>query len=351
VHVGNHKRFGGATKSSINERAMLALDVLQDAYDRAVELECDGFIVCGDLFHHANPTPQLVAEMMRVLQPLTKPACSREMHIHLVAGNHELVSAQPGDHALATLAMTEGIHVYEHPTTWGWGVGKRGKVHVTMVPYRAGNAEDWLPEVMAEYVGDGHDSKRNILALHLGISDDDTSPYLRGAHDSIEATTLAALCRKHAIDFVFAGNWHDHRRWQMAWPDGGKENHVLKIIQLGALVPTGFNNPGLEGYGTLAIWDNGKVTLEELSGPRFVQLDASNADTAWLAEASEHYTMFTEDKVDDGAARVAAREAATAARSADTLQEALGAFVQRMPMEDGVDRKTVLARSKEYLAG
>ena len=351
VHVHNHKRFGGALRSSVNERAMLAFEVLQDAFDHAVELDCDGFVVCGDLFHGATPTPQLVAEMQRVLQPLTPPADAREMHIHLVVGNHELVSSQPGDHALASLMFTDGIHVHESPAIRGWGIGKRSKIHVLMVSYRSGDAREWLPKVLAEYAppDEGRDHKHSILALHLGISDDETSPFLKGAHDSIEAIVLAELCHKHDFDFVFAGNWHDHRTWSFGWPDGSKPERKIKIVQLGALVPTGFNNPGLEGYGTLAIWDDGKVTIEEMPGPRFAQL-AAGEDTAWLAEANEHYNVFTEDKVDDSAARIAARDAATAARSADTLQEALGAFVKRMPIDDGVDRKVVLAKSKEYLA-
>ena len=41
------------------------------------------------------------------------------------------------------------------------------------------------------------------------------------------------------------------------------------ILQGGALNPTGFDNPGLHGYGTAALWDGERLSWQELPGPRF----------------------------------------------------------------------------------
>ena len=48
--------------------------------------------------------------------------------------------------------------------------------------------------------------------------------------------------------------------------------------------------------------------------------------------------------------QAAARTAATAARSAETLEEALAQFVAGMPLPEGVSRERVVERARKYLA-
>lgn len=345
VHLGNHRRFGGAVRSSLNVRCRQALDVLSAAVAVAEEGECDALYILGDLFDRSDPLPQLITETIRALQTGT-------MKIVVLLGNHEQVSTDVEDHALMPLAFGgDNVDVVGgYPVAHGYGSG-RSAIRVLAVPFQPGDARKWLPGVLKERLGSGDKKyKHTLLGLHLGVADDRTPSYLRGAHDAIEVEALAELAKEYGISHVFAGNWHDRKQWQLAWPDSAKPklNHTLRILQLGALVPTGFDNPGLDGYGTVAVWDSAapdKPKLVELPGPRFLKTDPEET-----LVVEPDIQLYTEAIVDTEAVKVAARSAAQAARSADTLTDALAKFVERMPLDEGVDRKTVLAKAKGYLS-
>jgi hypothetical protein len=370
VHLGNHKRHGGPVVASLNKRCRETLDVMWAALDHATEAKADAFVVLGDMLDTTNPPPQLIAELERMFSAV-------DFNVILLLGNHEQVSDMQGDHALAPLAYTDGGHVrvIETPT-----IVPVGNAELWCVPFKPGAAKDWLPGVVkAMSVESGtagrsgaKRSPHRLLALHLGIRDGDTKFYLRDAHDAIDAEHLVDMLEPTTVSHVLAGNWHDRKRWRFAWPQEGKANRTLDITQLGALVPTGWDNPGLKGYGTVATWKPDKVTLTELPGPRFVKLTGDSlvklpkASSLYLSlEASEgaaadlreqladkqekgKLTAF-EVTVSNEGAKEAAREAGNAARSAETLDEAVAGFVERMPLDAELDRAEVLAKSKEYL--
>lgn len=340
VHLGNHRRFGGAVESSINRRCRMALDVLSAAYDLAVEQECDAFFVLGDLFHSASPLPQVEAEVLRTLRPLTKPACSREMSIHLLVGNHELVSSDVDDHALAALAFRDGVIVHHRPDVCRFGSGA-GTVRVVLVPFRPGDVTSWLPGVLERYLDGVSKQGKRILCMHQGISDGSTPAWLRGSHEGINVGDMAKLCKGHRISMVLAGHWHGRRTWRLG--KGGGDH----IVQLGALVPTGFNDQGLEGYGTIAFWDDGELSLEHIPGPRFVQLGRGEyLDT----EKGDDPLIFTEHKPSEDAVRKESAKAADAARSPATLDEAVASFVDGMELPDALPKEVVVQKVGEYLA-
>lgn len=365
-HIGNHKRFGGSTTAGINRRCRSVLDTFEEALDLAVSKQCEALFVAGDLFDHRRPEPQVIAATQSLINAARAKSGDR-LRVVLVRGNHEAYSDEPGDHSLGPLAPV--AEVVDEPS-----LIRIGDAEVACVPYRTGSALLWLPEAVGKLFGPRKPRKpKRVLILHLGISDEKTAPWLKNAHDAIPVSALEDLCEKYRIGLVLAGNWHDRRSWKLC---KGKS----EALQIGALVPTGFDNPGLEGYGGVAVvgLEGGlELNLEEVAGPRFVKLTPKARDALLAAQKFEG-EVFVEmtapaeslggcttelaGMVSAGAladavvlpdAReigAAARTAALAARSSETMYEALAAYVQEMPLPEGVDRDAVLARARRYLA-
>lgn len=361
VHVGNHRVFGGPTVAGVNARARACAKVLKDASDVARSLDAR-LVILGDLFDDARPSPAmevLVAEAIGATPTM------------IIKGNHDSVSDIPGDHALGPLEFTENISVYEHPFQLAFP-----DVEVIFVPFRAGNGNDWLPPVV-----DGFQkaTRPRVLCVHLGIKDSDSRqvPWLRDATDAVDVELLAEVCKRNGIQQVFAGNWH-----------GRKEIHLngVNIVQVGTLCPTGFDNPGFDYHGMAAEWSPREaVTWHDLPGPRFVNVSSEAQLTVAVGQAKvrgcQLYVRWKvsgvapeqaagvlahsrevvrrakeagqlvagEVVLDASVANGMARRAASAARSAETLAEALEAFVSNMPVADGVDRKRVLQLSQTFL--
>lgn len=382
VHVSNHRRFSGPAVAGVNRRARLVLDALAEAVRVAADRGLDALVVCGDLFDTVHPEPQVIREVQRILGSLDGDGCE----VVFLVGNHDQVSTFSGDHALGPL-MPCGL-VVERPT-----VLRRRGYNLIAVPFLSGAATETLEPAVAHALSefDGQSAEPSLsprlLALHCGISDDDTPPWLRGSLDSIPVEVLADICDRYNIKAAFAGNWHDHKSYGS---DGRKFDH---IVQVGALAPTGFDNPGLDGYGTVAIWKDGDLDLVQVSGPRFVKvrtdqeltdltlrlptpngdkvfvsmlelperLGARHAQLAMMQTAGllEDYEVLPDDQV----AKAQARTAAQVAQRSDTMLEAVEKYIGEMPIDLPVEdaanpvempplqdiRKAVLQRSKTYL--
>lgn len=365
VHLGNHKTHGGPVVASLNQRCIRAVEVFGKAVDRAAALGCAGLYVLGDLFDYQRPEAQLIYAVQRILARAGE--ANMHMKMCLLIGNHDMTSTTPGDHALGPLSPYASV------------ISKPAVIHVTpdievgLVPFMPGKGLDvvtaaldvlWPSPILPK-------GKTRLLGIHLGVSDDRTPPWLQESPDSITVGDLVTEAGAKGVSAVFAGNWHDRRFWKGTTVGGFT---TPSVFQLGALVPTGWDNPGLNGYGTLGIWEDGDVSYEELAGPRFIAstLDkvAVDVDVAQkltphvfvrvttppdlLAEgraALEALGVAGDVRADATEATVAARMAATVARSADTLEEALAGFVGSMTVPEGVDRKEVALLAQEYLRG
>jgi len=346
VHCANHARWGGSAQSGINRRCRLILDALLAATDAARKAGCEAFVVLGDLFDTMRPEPQVIAAVRDALLNFNGP-------VFLLVGNHDQASTSLGDHALGPLAV-EGITVVENPMPY-----RVGDVLLSLVPFRPGDAREWLRAAVPPVP---FPSKHRVLGIHLGVIDEKTPPWLFGALDAIPLMELARAATDY--DVVVAGNWHARKEWKIS-----EGQHVM---QVGTLAPTGFDNPGPEGYGTLAIYDSERgLSWQEIPGPRFVARDevakvapgctvfarvrAAPDDMpsamAWLTEAKESGGVTDgEVQADKGESEAAARSAASAAGTASTLDEAVTRFVNAMelPMVDG-HRDAVLERVRGYL--
>lgn len=343
VHIGNHRRFGGPSAAGINTRCRDVLHALADAVREAERLEADVFVVLGDLFDTAKPTPQELAAVMKIFE-------ESGLEIDVLLGNHDQSSATPGDNALAPLGFLHDVRVHEVPTV---------RAGLILVPFQPGPANEWLPRALDALAP----PPGGTLCLHLGIADAKTAPFLRGSPDSITVDELQELCARWKIKAVFAGNWHDHRTW--SFPD-------LTIHQVGALVPTGFDNPG-ERYGFLASTFQHTVQVSER--PRFLIRSFEDDGLEDLTDRAQRpYVKVTARVSHLSAARAelhdlrsngvisdfflvpdrevvaaAAHSAAKAARSAATVDEAITRYIEKMPVEEGVARAAVLAHVQKYL--
>lgn len=368
VQLGNHKRFGGPVVGSMNTRCRMILGVLRKAVERAVAEKCDHFVVCGDLFDYVRPEAPMIAAVQDILQY----GVGEGLSFVLLRGNHDMVSTLEGDSALAPLRPY--ARVVDKPE-----VISIGGAAILAIPFQPGSVDTWLPDVVAALAA--CPERYRMIAMHMGIRDEKTPPWLAGSQGAVAVTKLFDLARKHNVRAVFAGDWHARRAWR------DMTYGPVDVLQVGALVPTGWDNPGMRDYGTLAFWRPAEVkpvSWVELPGPRFLKVRSSmerdtvhgdvtrpssggdlriyvshdappedvERETAfWSAVAANLASSLGGFEVlPDGAlAKEEARQAASAARSTETLQEALVTYVKHMPLKDGVRRAAVLERAKEYL--
>jgi Calcineurin-like phosphoesterase len=377
VHVWNHRRFGGPFTAGLNRRCRQVVDSLALACKTAGDEGCSALVIAGDLFDGVRPEPQVISAVQEALDEGPSK--------YIVKGNHDSVSDIPGDHALGPLLTppdtSTSVGVYDEPE---WEPLHRGDdATLLLVPFCTGKAEEWLPRVLDSDRFAAQRSERalaqTILVVHLGIADEKTAPYLLGSPDSISAGALSDVMRARGIRAAFCGNWHEPRHWGF-WSEQlvNGAHPVEDIFQVGALCPTGFDNPGPD-YGRLVIWDTAAQKSEQLiiPGPRFLKLDARSDDEqavkALVEDGCQVYVSVTTDRegavrarsylerlvalgvidgevaLDAAEAEVAARGAAQAARGAGSLTEAVAAFVEQMSLEAGVDRAEVIARALEYM--
>lgn len=369
VHVGNFKRFGGAFRGGMNDRCRIVIRTLAEAVRTARDEGCCNLVVLGDLFDTTKPTPQMIRAVQR--------AFGDDGFVIVIKGNHDSESSDKGDHALGPLRpvckIVESSIVLDTPSC-----------ELLCVPFQEGPAIRWFPDEVLKLTEKHPPGKRTrILAFHLGIEDEETKFFLQGAPDSVPVDLLLDLMDDCKIDFCYAGNWHDHRYWSAS---GGR-----RIVQVGTLCPTGWKDPGIEGFGFVSIVHTGlrgnqSVQNVEIPGPRFLTEPAASFDEYQFLGLKEHghsvYVRFTANSEEwDEASRVvdvlveagtiaggdphrqdieqeaAARTAAHSAKSADSLAEAVFNYVEHMPLEpvsfDDItataDRGNVLANVSKRL--
>ena len=356
----------------MNRRCREHLASLRSAYQRAVALKCVVFGVLGDLYDNERPPPQMTAAVQDIF-PLPEedtPAANHPLGIILL-GNHDMESTEADDHALGPLQ--DRCVIVDAPwrrSAPAW------RCELALIPYEPGPAKDWLPKRMKALLS-GAKTQTRVLGIHLGIMDEQTPKYLQDAEDAIDIRTLEQLCREHSVSYVFAGNWHNQRVWKRG---------DLRIVQVGALCPTGWDNPGIDEYGNLVILDTetGMVSNEIIPGPRFLKLIEPDA-AAWSAmnttihtAAEQGHRIYLEVRAavaqldslreqllqwqSDGIiagfdarpsekeAQAAAKRAADAVKSVSGLEERLAKYIENSAFPPGVDPQRVHARVRRYLA-
>lgn len=364
VHFGNHRQYGGELQQGMNERFRMTLRALRAALAWASAQSCTDVVIAGDVFDTPKPLPQQLTAVREVLLEFSGA-------VHLILGNHDRVSETRGDHGLGPLSLEDigdGIMVYDRPAVIG-----DSTCQLLLCPFDARPVKEWLPQVL-ESTSWSYScaSPRRLVCGHFGLwerAQESSQPWLTNAADAIEVQAVVRLLAQHGVSELFVGNYHTHFRWTI---------DDVQLHQLGALVPTGFDNPGFS-YGYVQTWPDGASTI--VGGPRFVVVSSGEELGAAAARAEreacvlyvdwrvapEAYEATLEDArcpwrnqclpagsvvevhVDRKFSKLRAAEAAGAARSSETLVEAVHAFVQKAEMPPHVSRQNVLEHVRRFL--
>jgi len=253
VHVGNHAKLGGRYTAGINERCAAILAVLKAAAELAKSAGAT-LVIAGDLLDKANASPQLIRAVMDALG---------DTSVNVIPGNHDRVTDIPGDHALAPLGALPNVTVYDVATV------TNGVLYTPPAP-RGESSVEYLDSLLSQA---GHGLVHTVVA-HFGLPEGHEHPAMRGPA-TLAVKDAKRLCLKYGVKRLLSGDWHAHKIWAA---DG------VHIEQIGALVPTGWNNPGT-AYGKVAIWDlpKGSVARHILPGPRFLTTDDPTVAKKFLA--------------------------------------------------------------------
>ncbi len=365
VHVGNHRRFGGPVEIGLNRRCRHTVESFSLALQAAKDRGAEALVVLGDLFDTSRPEPQVVAAIARAIK-------AHGLWVILLAGNHDIRTDARDDHALAPLFPLATI--VDSPQL----VQACPGVDLFLVPFSPRPApqaiQDGIEQLLGTLAPGGHppSAVRRVLCIHAGVIDDETPPWLRQSPDAVSVDDLTSYAEMGGMSHVFAGNWHD----PALFVEDGKPT----VLQVGALVPTGWDNPGW-GYGTVALLDTktGEIDTVFVPGPRFltvrteqdlleVQVCAREAGCrlylrvvcspgelhlgrALLEKAlgCDNPLTLGEVVVEEGERREQLHAASKAARSAFDLVGSLSAYVQGLPLEDGISRPNLLCRCLRLL--
>lgn len=271
VHVHSPTILGGDRRLGLNTRGWAIVETLRAATSVALEGNARWFVVAGDLFDSHRTAPQVIAAVAEVFAAFID-ATEGKGGVYLVRGNHDAASEEPGDSALAPLAHVDGVRVIDR------ACGARlPDCEILFLPYQTGPANAWV-EAKLRAASVDHVNGWRLVVLHAGIRDEVAckNPWAAAAEDAVDLDLLRGAATDAGVSCVLAGNWHDYHAWEAV------RGVCPRVVQIGALCPTGWDNPGLAGYGGVEIWDSERPTETEryeLPGPRFVHRlpDASEA--------------------------------------------------------------------------
>lgn len=369
IHVANHMVLGGERSAGINQRCQRILDTLEQALAQAHAAECSDFIVAGDLFDTVRPSPQIIAAVLHRFNQF--PGA-----VHVLLGNHDMVSTAEGDNALGPLAESGKVVVWEKPGLLVLGNPSDKKAPViAMVPYHPGHAHEWFAQHLQQAVAESElRSGSMAVCLHLGLSSKamrEENAWMKVVHDAIDVELLAALCAKHDITAAYAGNWH--HRFELS-PVPSVDGPGVKLVQIGTLAPTGWDNPGMQGYGGVELWPPARkgVSRLEINGPRFVnripatkpapgdhiavalrvppaELSIARAAALQAQAAGLIHEFIVEPESEQ--AQQFARSKVDMATSAGAVAQAVSDYCLAMKLPDGQTAAAVAATANRYLGG
>lgn len=356
LHIENHRVLPGEYAAGVNRRCRHAADAVRAVPDllRAAKQRVDAFIVTGDVFDCAQPTPAVIAEAADAFAAFPAP-------VYLIPGNHERSTDQLGHHALSALRHSKNCIVVSEPEVVLAGTVPGG---LLLVPFVT-NAAEAIGALVAQH-------RPAFAFCHVGLVDADSPPWLREG-DRLPVDLVRSWCKEHGLRGLFAGDFHAHRAFQEA----------PSIVQVGALCQADFSDP-VDATGFVTVLDTVWRTIwrsQLKRRPAFLACShhavvataasdaAISADALYLsvecpvekrlamqavldelrdagdAEAQPLYYRFT-DPPDEAAREATERaEAAATAPPAVSAQEVVAAFCAREAGEDAAlaSRATTLA--------
>lgn len=360
LHIANHRQYGGELEVGMNARCRAVLAAVAQAVAHANSQGCTDLVILGDVFDTPKPLPQQLTALRATL-------CEFQGAVHVIVGNHDRVSSKPGDHGLGPLAFEgpEGaqVTVYDTPSRIG-----DSQCSVLLCPFDERPVLEWLPAALELDVKPSRlKSWPRLVCGHFGLYQRQQTaeqPWLAGAHDAVEVEAVAQLLAAHDVKELYVGNYHTWGQWQA---------HGVTLHQVGALVPTGFDNPGWS-YGRVETWPSTGPGITVVSGPRFVvvtsleeleekleERGACQLFVDWRCSPEEFSEAQSQARrvepgavvidvhVDHKFVKLRAAAAAGAARSAETLDAVVAAYVEKCALPPQVSRDNVMAHAKRFL--
>lgn len=279
-HFWPHRRHGGPLVKGINRRGALCLDVGRRVVE-TVNSKSASLIVAGDLVDSAGPVSPQFAHALRE----TLGECGRS--VTLMLGNHDMTS--DGDHSLDVYTQHDDwtdVQVcddicFSHGSNF-LSATPLGLDDVCLVPFHRDIRDARVRDVP-------------LVIAHFGVYDDIFPAWAKKAKGAWHVNALLAFMKERNIKCLLAGDWHSRRLWMDGERQGNAPSSPIRIgadaehviMQGGALCPTGFDNPGLHGYGTLAFWDTDehRLSWQEMLGPRFCVARSEEEEQAIIEEA------------------------------------------------------------------
>ena len=271
LHNNCFKRHGGPRKNGVNRRGELCLGTTRRLVDFANEHDAH-LVVAGDLVDDPGPVQPQFAARLRDEMARCRGGVS------LMLGNHDMIA--DGDHSLGVYETPRehpGVQVcdqtswlcdksfYPRPVEPHCGL----KDNAILVPFHRDIRDERVRDVP-------------LLIGHFGVFDDSFPAWAQRSKGAWQVDRLFEFMKDRNIKCLLAGDWHARKIW--VWSDNlerslpasstAPRTQVLEadhrcILQGGALNATGFDNPGLHGYGTAALWDGERLSWQEMPGPRF----------------------------------------------------------------------------------
>ena len=291
IHAWLHKRHGGPRKNGVNRRGELCLGTTHRLLDFANEHDAH-LVVAGDLVDDPGPVqPQFAARLRAELA-----RC--QGGVSLMLGNHDMTT--DGDHSLGIYEVHNDYSDVTVCAQTSWSHGRSshdepwGYDEACLVPFHRGIHDERVRDVP-------------LLIGHFGVFDDSFPPWAQRSKGAWHVDRLFEFMKERNIKCLLAGDWHSRRIWgrrienliaptlcylptesldpnelpMQAFTLGGTQ----VVMQGGALNPTGFDNPGLRGYGTAALWDGERLSWQELPGPRFCVVRSDTEEKSVVDEA------------------------------------------------------------------
>ena len=285
-HFWPHRRHGGPLVKGINRRGSLCLDVGRRVVD-TVNSKSASLIVAGDLVDSAGPvSPQFAHALRETLGQCQRP-------VTLMLGNHDMTS--DGDHSLGVYTQRDDWTDVQVCEDIGFLQGRclspDTEIFVgettCLVPFHRDITDPRVHDVP-------------LVISHFGVYDDTFPAWCKKAKGAWHVDALFAFMKSRNIKAICLGDWHSRAIWEQRRDTTIKHSADTRfidaistnpdnrvILQGGALCSTGFDNPGLHGYGTLAFWDTDKHRLswQEMPGPRFCVARNEEEEQAIVEEA------------------------------------------------------------------
>lgn len=285
LHNACFKRHGGPRKNGVNRRGELCLGTTHRLVDFANEHDAH-LIVAGDLVDDPGPVqPQFAARLRDELA-----RCRGG--VSLMLGNHDMVA--DGDHSLG-IYESERCNVADDllwltPSLGHWTLNDRQfpLSNCCLAPFHRDIRDERVRDVP-------------LLIGHFGVFDDSFPPWAQRSKGAWHVDRLFEFMKARKVKCLLSGDWHARRMWIVkadrgklpivethdVLPTGpwsiGNAEHI--VMQGGALNSTGFDNLGLHGYGTAALWDGERLSWQELSGPRFYVVRSDAEEKSVVDEA------------------------------------------------------------------